>query len=192
MSDQVLVHSRITRVFHWLFAVGVTLLIFSGLYIHYPADLGRFYNMGTNVAIQKVAGVFTSGIFFSWVYYQILTQAYKDIVFKVRDIVDFKGLLKYYLFMEKKPPGYGKYNAGQKMIFTSWFIVFIFMFITGLVLYYADLGYFHQAPVEYQKVRFYHFLGALWFMATVPVHIYLVLTEDPAKLQAMFTGWLKK
>lgn len=192
MSQKVLFHSRTTRVFHWLFAASITVLIISGLYIHYPVDLGKFFNMGTAVALQKSFGIFASALFFAWVYYQIVTQAYKDIIFKFRDIADFKGLLKYYLFIEKKPPLYGKYNSGQRIMYTSWFFVFLFMFVTGMISYSAGFGNVLPVPVGLQKVKFYHFLGALWFMATIPVHVYLVLTEDPAKLQAMFTGWLKK
>lgn len=192
MSQKVLFHSRTTRVFHWLFAGSMIMLLITGLYIHHPVDLGTFYNMGTAVVLQKFFGVVASTLVFSWVYYQIVTQAYKDIAFKFRDAADFMGLLKYYLFMEDKPPVYGKYNAGQRIMYTSWFFVFLFMFVTGLVLYWTDVGNLPQVPVSLQKVRFYHFLAALWFMGTIPVHIYLVLTEDPAKLQAMFTGWLKK
>ena len=148
--------------------------------------------MGTNILIQTSVGFLAAGLFISWVYFNIVTQAYQDILFRWRDLRDFKGLMKYYLFIEKKPPVHGKYNSGQRLIFTSWFIVFIFMLLTGLLLYSTSHGLVLPVPVIDQKVRFYHFLGALWFVGTVPLHIYLVLTEDPAKFQAMITGWIKK
>lgn len=192
MDKKILVHSRIIRICHWLFAFSVILLITSGLYSHYPVKFGNFYDMKTNVFIQIAVAFFATGVFTVWVYYNLMTEAYKDLWFKPRDIIDFKGLLKYYLFIEKNPPYYGKYNAGQRIIFSSWVLVFIFMALTGIILYMVNFGYILPFAVMLQKLRFYHFLGALWFVGTVPLHIYLVITEDPAKLQAIFTGWIKK
>lgn len=192
MAGKVLIQSRLNRIFHWSFALIVFLLLASGFYIHHPVSLGDVYNMQANILIQAAAGFIASGIFALWVYHYLVTGAHKDIRFKKRDMADFWGLLKYYFFMEKKSPHHGKYNAGQKLIYTSWFFVFVLMFLTGLILYSANFGSILPFPVTVQKVRFYHYLGALWFLGTVPVHIYLVMTEDPAKLQAIFTGWVRK
>ncbi len=192
MEDKVLIQSWLNRVFHWLFAFGVILLITSGFYIYRPITLENIYDMGNNLLIHSTVAFFTSGVFFTWVYHHIITQSYRDVLFRLKDITDFKGLLKYYLFIETKAPVHGKYNAGQKFIYTSWFFAFIFMFITGIILYMANFGNILPFPVLLQKVRLLHFIGALWFLGTVPVHIYLAFTEDPAKLQAIFTGWVRK
>lgn len=192
MSDKVLIHPRLTRIFHWTFAFCIVILLTSGYYIHNPIDLGTAYDMKINILLQTSFGFIATGIFTAWVYHHIVTQAYKDILVKRRDAADLVGLMKYYLFMEKKPPGHGKYNSGQRIIYSSWIFFFIFMFVTGLILYLINFGDILPVPVLIQKVRFYHFFGALWFLCTVPIHIYLVLTEDPAKLQAIFTGWVKK
>jgi len=192
MEDKVLIQSRPNRIFHWLFTGSVILLIVSGFYISNPVSLGHVYDMDANILIQSAAAFFASGVFLAWVYHHITTRAYKDMWFRRRDVADLKGLLKYYFFMEEKPPVHGKYNSGQRLIYTSWFFAFIFMFLTGLVLYSANFGYVLPFPVVIQKIRFYHFLGALWWLGTVPLHIYLSFTEDPAKLQAIFTGWVKK
>ena len=192
MADKIYIQSRLNRTFHWITVVNVILLLTSGFYIHNPVDLGNTYSMDVNVLIQTVTAFLQSGIVAAWVYYKLVTGSDKDIVFRTRDINDLKGLLKYYFFVENKPPVHGKYNAGQRLVFTSWFIVFLFMFLTGLLIYSVNFGYMVPFPIIMQKIRFYHYLGALWFLGTVPVHIYLVFTEDPAKLQAMFTGWVRK
>lgn len=192
MAEKILIQSRINRVFHWLFSIGVTLLLISGLYIHHPVDWGPFYDMGFNVLIQTTVGFFVSGVFFAWVYHHLVTQAYKDVWFRTRDIADLKGLMKYYFFIEEKTPVHGKYNAGQKLIYSSWVFAFVFMFLSGMVLYAANFGNILPLPIFLQTIRFYHYLVALYFLGTVLIHIYLVFTEDPAKLQAMFTGWVKR
>lgn len=192
MSDKALIQSRLTRIFHWAYAFSVIILLISGYYIHQPVDLGNAYDMKTAILLQTSFGFLAAGIFIAWVYHHAVTQAYKEILVKRRDAADLVGLLKYYFFMEKKSPVHGKYNAGQRIIFSSWIFFFILMFVTGLFLYLVNFGNIIPFPVLIQKMRFYHFFGALWFLCTVPVHIYLVFTEDPAKLQAMFTGWVKK
>lgn len=192
MSGKVLIQSRLTRIFHWTYTLCVIILLISGFYIYNPVDLGNAFDMQMNILLQTSFGFVATGIFVAWVYHHIVTQAYKDILVKRRDAGDLIGLLKYYIFKEKKPPVHGKYNAGQRIIFTSWVFFFIFMFVTGIILYLINFGNIIPVPVLIQKVRFYHFFGAVWFLCTVPVHIYLALTEDPAKLQAIFTGWVKK
>ncbi len=192
MKDKALIQSRSNRIFHWLFAVTVVLLLMSGFYLHRPVNLGAVYNMKAGLLIHPVVGFLATGVFLAWVYQHLITRSYQDVWFRLRDGAELKGLLKYYLFMKKKTPAHGRYNAGQKFVYTSWFIVFSFMFLTGIVLYLANFGIVLPFPVLLQKVRFYHYLGALWFLGTVPLHIYLAFTEDPAKLQAMFTGWVSK
>jgi len=41
-------------------------------------------------------------------------------------------------------------------------------------------------------LRSIHFLVAAFFAGTIPFHLYLVFSEDPAKLQAIFTGYVQK
>lgn len=192
MASKIMIHSRIDRICHWLSVLVISFLLISGFYIHSPVNLGKVYNMGLNIFLQTTGGFIATGIFVVWVYYKIITQSYKDIWFRKRDITDMKGLLKYYLFMEKKSPGHGKYNAGQRIVYTSWFFMFAFMAISGFILYSANYGYVLPIPVIIEKVRFYHFLGACYFLGTILLHIYLSVIEDPAKLQAIFTGWVRK
>lgn len=188
---EIMIHSRFDRICHWLMVILVSVLLLSGYYIHTPGRLGKIYDMGLNIMIQSIFGFLATGVFSLWMYKKIVTQSYKDVLFRKRDIFDLKGLLKYYLFMENKPPVHGKYNAGQKLVYTSWFFVFIIMSITGLILYSVNFGYILPLQVNVQKIRFYHFIAACYFMGTIPLHIYLSVTEDPAKLQAIFTGWVK-
>lgn len=192
MKEKVMVQSRMNRVLHWLFALSVLMLMISGFYINRPVNLGDVFSMDKNILLQTGTAFIATGIFTVWVYYYIVTESFREILFRRRDLADFKGLLKYYFFLTEKPPAYGKYNSGQRLVYTSWFFVFLFMLITGLIMYLANFGNILPFAVGLQKIRFYHFLGALWFLGTVPLHIYLSLTEDPAKMQAILTGWLKK
>lgn len=191
MKDKVLVHSRASRLFHWSFALSVILLMLSGFLIHRPLDLGRLFNIGKAVFYQQVAAYTAMGIFTAWVYYMIVTGDYRNLLFRFRDVREFPAFFKYTLFLEQKLPPHAKYNVGQKLIFTNWFIAFIFQAVTGL-FFLRPAWANYVPPLTLQHMRYYHFLVALYFMVTVAVHIYLAVTEDPARFQAMFSGWVKK
>lgn len=190
-ENKVLIHSRASRLLHWSFAVVITLLILSSFYIHRPQVLGPLFNMGKNLFVHRSMAYAAMGIFTAWVYYMIATGDYRNIWFRLADVRQIPAFLKYNLFLEQKLPPHGKYNVGQKIIYTSWFFVFIFQAVTGLLLQFpAWTGY--VPPLTLQPIRYYHFLVALYFTATVMLHLYMAMTEDPARLQAIFTGWVKK
>jgi len=43
-----------------------------------------------------------------------------------------------------------------------------------------------------QVIRWIKFTISIYLLATIPVHIYLSLTEDISRLQAMVTGYERK
>lgn len=190
MTEKVLRQSRWNRLFHWLFAFSIIMLLITGLSTFWFISIGEV--TGIRVMVHRSVGFFASGLFCGWVYYHLVTQLYRDVWFRTCEIPGFKGLLKYYFFIQTKLPPYGKYNPGQKLVYTGWFFGFILQFVTGIILFTAGMGNILPFPVLMQKMRFYHFAGALWFLGTIPLHIYLAVTEDPGKLQAMLTGWVRK
>ena len=190
MTEKVCRQSRLNRIFHWLFALSILSLIISGFSTYWPPSIE--HGMAVHNTVHRSLGFFATGLFWGWVYYHIVTQSYTDVWFRVREIKDLKGLFSYYFFFRKNLPRYGKYNPGQKLIYTGWFFGFIFQFVTGLLLYTANFGNILPFPITLQQLRFYHYAVALWFLGTTPLHIYLATTEDPAKLQAMLTGWVRK
>ncbi|KNZ69432.1 (Ni/Fe) hydrogenase, b-type cytochrome subunit [Thermincola ferriacetica] len=190
-GQKVLIQPRGIRILHWLLAFGLVALLLSGLYIHSPFITAPYVTLRTAQIIQLGAGFITAGIVALRLYYALVTGDYKNIMFKPADFKEFIKLIKYYLFLAQKEPPHKKYNAGQKLIFTSWLIAFLFQFCTGLLLYYPVWVNNHPFFGHLQTIRFYHYLVALWFLATLPIHVYLVLTGDPGRLQAIFTGWAR-
>ncbi len=191
MTQEVLIQPLINRIFHWLIALGFTLLVMTGLYIHYPIITAPYITMTMAEQFQFSVGFITTGLVIARVYYGIVTADYKNILFRLADVKPFGQLIQYYLFLRKKEPAHAKYNAGQKLIYTSWVFLFFFQFFTGILLYYPFLASSRYVAWPLQTIRFYHYLVALWFLGTIPVHIYLVLTADPGRLQAIFTGWAR-
>lgn len=191
LKDKVLIHSRASLFFHWAFAVVITLLLLSSFYIHRPLVLGPLFNMGKNLFVHRTMAYTAMGIFTGWTYYIIVTGDYRNLLFRFRDIREFPAFFRYNLFLEQKLPPHGKYNVGQKLIYSGWFFAFVFLAVTGLFLQFPAWANY-VPPLTLQQIRYYHFLVALYFLATIPLHVYLAVTEDPARLQAIFTGWVKK
>lgn len=190
LQDKVLIHSRASRLFHWSFALSAILLILTGFYNHRPFYLGPVVYRGITHTLH-ISGYLSMGIFTAWIYYMIVTGDYRHLLLRLRDLREFPVLIKYNLFLEQKLPPHAKYNVGQKLIYTGWFFAFVIEAVTGLFMEFP--GWIkHIPPLTMQQIRYYHFVVGLYFVVTVPLHVYLAVTEDPARFQAIFTGWVKK
>ncbi|MHB8170412.1 MAG: cytochrome b/b6 domain-containing protein [Thermincolia bacterium] len=181
------------RFFHWSFAATIIVLIYTGLYNHYPINILGFADMGNIRIIKYMVSYVALFLLIARIYYGIVTRDIDHIIFNRQDLKDLPGFFRYYFFLAPKEPPHAKYNPGQKLIFTSWILIFGFSAITGFILY--DHGYFGWLLPMFgglQYLRFLHYLVFLYFLATTMLHVYLAVSEDPAKLQAMFTGHMRR
>jgi len=183
------------RIFHWSFAA-MALAIFLTSFL----KVFREYNFfpWPEITISFYHQIFGLVLFFLVifrVYYSIISGMWKYDLPTKKEFGTFLELSKYYAFLtEKRPPIFTKYNIIQKLTFISWFFVILIQTITGLMLAFpeASLAIVFLAFGTLQMVKVVHFLTFVYFVITLLPHLYLVLVEDPAKLQAMFTGYLKK
>lgn len=113
---------------------------------------------------------------------------------KIDDFKRFPKLMAYYFFLQSAPPPTRKYNSGQVLIYFSWFLLFIVASLLGLASYWQGehlIWVWHWVGGS-QVIRWIKFIAAIYFLATIPVHIYLSLTQDISRLQAMITGYERK
>lgn len=189
---KLLLHPLPVRVFHWTMFACVMTLLFTGLYIHsppawlhLPMSLMRgLHGMAAAVLVGNLAGQ---------VYYYSYTGKFTEILLLPGDWVNVRSFLRYFLFITEHHPNYGRYNPGQKALFSSWGLAVLAAAVSGAALLFPD------DTVRLQRllgglnvIRSGHFLVATYFAATIPFHLYLVFTEEPAKLQAIFTGYVQK
>jgi len=172
--------------------ISVTVLLVTGLYLNNPI----YGFMGTPGMIRKIhsiTGVVLIFVFFSQVYYYCYTGKFTEIVLLPRDIVFCRSFLRYYLFLTKQHPNFGRYNIGQKLIFSAWGAAVVVAGCTGVVLFLPEtLEQLEWLFGGLMRIRMLHYFVAVFFLASIPLHLYLVFTEEPAKLQAMFTGFVQK
>ncbi|GAW91212.1 cytochrome b/b6 domain-containing protein [Calderihabitans maritimus] len=179
------------RIFHWVQFFAVIILTFTGFYLAAPYE-NLVVPMRTVRKLHFLFGFIFIFNFILYVYYYVATKTYKDVLFLPSDVKNLPSLFKYIFFLTSTHPPYGKYNPGQKLLFTLWFLTNLATIISGLILYAPD--FFVQIHPIFRMLNTYRviiYLGSVVFAVTVPLHLYLVLTEDMAKLQAIFTGKIK-
>lgn len=189
---KLLLHPLPVRIFHWIMFACVMVLMATGFYIGSPPDWLAL----PMSRVRKAHGIFGALLafnLFGQVYYYIYTGKYTEILLRPADWVNVRSFVRYYLFITAGHPNYGRYNPGQKALFTAWGLAAALGVLTGAALFLPDsLVWLQRLFGGLNGIRVIHYCVGVFFAATVPFHLYLVFTEDPAKLQAMFTGYVQK
>lgn len=189
---KLLLHPLPVRIFHWTMFTAVIILLATGLYMSGPP---AWLNLPLSL-IRKLHGSFAVLLILTLagqVYYYVYTGKYTEILLLPGDWVNLRSFLRYYLFITDGHPNFGRYNPGQKALFTAWGLAVLAVTVTGPILLFPDDTTGLQRILGgLATLRGFHFFVAAFFAATIPFHLYLVFTEDPAKLQAIFTGYLQK
>jgi Ni/Fe-hydrogenase 1 B-type cytochrome subunit len=180
------------RIFHWGFTFSLTALILTGLELHKPLSFLAF----------QYGKVFIAHSVFGWLAISFFTLRLVDMLIRkdtsliptLKDLKSFPRLLAYYLFLRSTPPPSGKYNSGQKLIFSSWILLFAFIAFISMASYWAGehLDWVPKLLGGFQVLRWIKFISLIYFSATIPLHIYLSLTEDVSRLQSMLSGYEQK
>lgn len=180
-----------TRLFHWIQVGLVFILIFTGFSFTYagatqiPVHTLRLFHATTGYLLIINLALYC--------YYNAVSGAYKRILFGLKDLQNLWSVIKYAFFLKKSYPHTGKYNGLQKALFSIWLIVLTSLIITGfMLLFVEDFSWGQRILGGLSNLRVLHFSGAIFMTSTISGHIYLALTEDPAKLQAIFTGYIKE
>ncbi|MBO8169583.1 MAG: cytochrome b/b6 domain-containing protein [Thermoanaerobacteraceae bacterium] len=189
--EKKLVQPLPVRIFHWLTATIVFTLVLTGLYINNPTflDLPLWW-------VRKVHFYFSFlfiANFTLYTYYYAITRKYPEVLFMPGDIKKMPRLLAFEFFLENTQPNFGRYNPGQKLLFTAWFLLALVLICDGLVLYFINLAQNIFYPLALvNTLRMIIYFGTVFFAISIPVHIYLAVTSDPAKVQAMVTGYIEQ
>lgn len=177
------------RIYHWGFALSITGIILTGFELHRPLSFLAF-NYG-RVYIVHMTSAWLAMAFVALRLADALLSKDTSLIPRIADLKNFPKLMTYYFFLRSTPPPAGKYNSGQKLVYMSWFIVFSAASFLGLTSYWMGehLVWASRLVGGWQVVRTIKFISAIYFSATIPLHIYLSVTEDISRLQAMLTGY---
>jgi Ni/Fe-hydrogenase 1 B-type cytochrome subunit len=202
------------RIWHWLHAISITVLIATGYLIAVPlwspgGEASDHFMMGTTRFIHFIAAfVFAIGLFVR-VYLAIIGDKYARGLFivPVWQGVYWKRLwheVKFYLLLTRKTgKSVGHNPLAQIMMWLINVVVGFFMVCTGFALYsqgmgagsWADslFGWVFVLVASSQTVRMWHLMGMWLMLFFAIVHIYMAIRADLASRQngvsGMIDGW---
>jgi len=183
-------HSIWLRLFHWINMIAITMLILTGFYIHAPQVFKLFGSMNTARTIHFImAYVLCFGVV-GRVYYAIVADDAKNVVYEpINDTKKLPSMIKYYLFLADDHPFYGKYNPGQKGMYTGVLVMALLMIFTGFIMYKPmTFGFMTGWLGGYLVVRIIHYAITWILVLCILAHLYLDIAEGIPILKSMFTG----
>jgi thiosulfate reductase cytochrome b subunit len=188
------------RIWHWLQAGTLILLILTGFAIHYPTGFGLFGSLARSVSWHSWIGLFLVLNAFLGLFYHLTAEKYHHYLPKMDDFTE--GAIRqarfyFYGIFKGEPHPFEldaehKLNPLQKLTYLALLNVLLpFQITTGVLMWGADRWPDLFAKMGGARVLGpAHTLGAFLFTAFLVAHIYLTTTgKTPfSLLRAMITG----
>lgn len=185
------------RIMHWLAALGLVVLVVTGLYIGRPyfvtggAESADPFVMGWMRFIHFAAAAVLVMTAIVRVYWLFAGNKFERLgaLFPIRprDWVNMFRQVKYYLMMEEHPPHYLGHNPMQQLSYTGVYLLALVMVVSGFALYgqsnpngifYAAFNWVGIIAGGMPVVRFVHHAATWAFLIFIPIHLYLALRAD--------------
>ncbi len=214
-EPSVYVYEAPLRLWHWINALGITVLAITGYFIGSPppalsGEASEHFLMGY-IRFAHFAAGYIVGIGFAFrLYWAIVGNEHAREIFfhNILRASYWKELwheLRWYLFLEKEPKQYDGHNP-LAIFIMHWFFVWgiTFMIFTGFALYGEGTGpgsWAHSLfsswliPLfgQSQDVHTWHHLGMWLIVVFVMIHVYVAVREDIMSKQSiissMISGW---
>jgi formate dehydrogenase subunit gamma len=175
-NDKLIRHSGFDRLFHWVTAATMTVLLATSLL---PVVGVRFawYQW------HWIAGVILTVVIAAHAIRALFWQRLRTMA---PNAADFSGRA-------------GKYTAAQKLMHLGWTVAVLVAIVTGLFLMVkAGVPFLERDPYLYTlktwgMLTLLHDLAALLSVFLILVHVYFaILPEKRAYLRAMVSGWVRR
>ena len=194
---------------HWIRVIAIAVLIFTGVYIHWPFISGgpgsfimawmRFFHFVAAYVlvlglVVRVYMAFKSTFDSDWRDFSIITN--------LKNVPDVLG---YYLFIKGSHKDYRRYNPLQALAYLFTGFAIIFTALTGAAVYHGRP--FLIFPVDSFRwvntllggesyTRIWHILTMWYFIIFVLIHVYLAITismiNKDRTFTSIFTGYKVK
>ncbi len=204
MTEKLYLHPLAERIWHWVQALLIIVLLLSGMQIHWPEHLALFGDYSWAVTIHNIAGIILVFLFLIWLIASLYTRRIAHYLMRRHEI--YPGLIvqaRYYIFdiFRNRPHPYSasidnKFNPLQKLTyFTFMLIMMPLLLISGLLyLFPVELAVLIEPLGGLKIVGTVHFCMAILFAAFLVAHIYLATTGHTvlADFISMITGYADK
>jgi len=200
-------HTAIVRVCHWLTAISLPVLTFSGVEI-----LRAFPSFGSKVpqvnAINLPPSVGLGGwlggalqwhFTFMWLFaaaglfyvgHQLSSGRWRQVLCTIADVGGVWPMIRHYFFFGPKPRQTPTYNPLQKLAYSTTIILSAVSLLSGLALYKpVQLHWLVVLFGGFRLARVWHFAAMCGFLAFVPGYLIMVALHGWNNLNSMLTGW---
>jgi Ni/Fe-hydrogenase 1 B-type cytochrome subunit len=193
------VYEAPVRLWHWVNALAITVLAVTGYFIGsplptQPGEASANYLMGyIRFAHFAAAYIFAIGlagrIYWAFVGNHHARELFTLPLFSAAYWKEVLTMLKWYGFLIKRPNRYVGHNPLARMaMFFMYFLLSLFMIVTGFALYgeglqagsWADRLFGWVIPLlgQSQDVHTWHHLGMWGLIVFVTFHVYAAIRED--------------
>lgn len=192
-ADRVLRHAAFDRVFHWVTATAVLVLMGTA----FLPILGIQFGW---VTIHWISGLVLTAAVLVHTIRALFWQDLKAMWIGRRDWSEFAQLLSWVLRRTNRPPARpGKYSLAQKLAHHAFTALVLATIVTGtLMLVRIDTPWWERDPYWLSAdlwgiVYVVHGLAALCLISTVIVHVYFALRPEKRMfLRSMLVGWITR
>jgi formate dehydrogenase subunit gamma len=175
-------HERLT---HWIAAGSYIYLLATGLAFWSPWMMWLAVVLGGG-QISRMLHPWAGLIFVGAVLYMYKMWAHQ-MHFEPVDRAWWNSLHYYITNQDDKMPPAGRYNAGQKLLFWSFFWAGIVLLLTGLVLWFPEKLPWSWRWLRYAAV-FLHPVAALVTIANFMIHIYMGVFAERGAFGSVIRG----
>jgi thiosulfate reductase cytochrome b subunit len=204
-------HSLATRIFHWLNAPILVVMIYSGLLIYWANDVyairlgrltlieffpDRFYD-GLHLGHRLAEGM-AWHFAFMWLFaingilyvsYTILSGEWRYLVPNRDTPREAWNVVLHDLGLRREPLPRRKFNGAQRVAYTGVVGMGLGSILTGLAIYKpVQLAWLTALMGGYEWARFWHFLLTLGYVAFFVIHVSQVIRAGWNNFRAMVIG----
>jgi thiosulfate reductase cytochrome b subunit len=196
-KKQVYIYKGFERFWHWMQAILIFFLAFTGFEIH---GTYSFFGFRDAVRYHNVAAYMFIGLIIFAIFWHLTTGEYKQYIPTLKNV---KAQLNYYIFgifrnapHPIKKTALSKLNPLQKLTYFGLKIMVIPLSVTSGLLY-----MFYRYPSKYgieainiqtlEVIAIFHTVAAILLVVFIVTHLYLMTTGETviSNLKAMLTGF---
>lgn len=200
--QRVFVWSGTLRMFHWIFAITTAVLLFTGIYIHYPpittkwAEFKPQYLMAFLRYYHFLFAYFFIAAILIRIYLFFFGNKYERFTdflpINKRNIESLCKTIKFYLYLTDDH----EWRMGHTVLAgTSYFMIFVsavVMTLSGLYLLYPETDWINSMGAllfgSSQMARFIHYILNWAFIFFIIIHLYIAIWNDFKAPEAIISG----
>jgi thiosulfate reductase cytochrome b subunit len=197
IKKQVYIYKSFERFWHWMQAILIFFLAFTGFEIH---GSYTFFGFRDAVRYHNIAAYMFIGLIIFAIFWHLTTGEYKQYIPTLGNI---KAQLNYYIFgifrnapHPTKKTVLSKLNPLQKLTYFGLKILVIPLSLTSGLLYMfyrypSKLGVKAINIETLEVIAIFHTIAAILLVAFIITHLYLITTGETvtSNLKAMLTGY---